>query len=184
MAPELYSASMDICLPGRPSRVKRAATSAMRVAPFVMTIACTAMMTMKMMKPMTRPSAPPEPTTKEAKALIILTLNFEPWERMSLIVEILRARPKTVVTRSMVGKIENSVAFFVKSTMRRMRIATVRLKARRASRRIEGTGMMIMRTTATALAATARSEGAPHQVLANEALGISHSFFPPGSSCP
>jgi hypothetical protein len=45
--------------------------------------------------------------------------------------------------------------------MRRMRMAAVRLKARRASRRTEGIGMMIMRTTATALMATAKSEGLP-----------------------
>ena len=52
-------------------------------------------------------------TTKEAKALIILTSKFEPCDRMSLVVEMLSARPNTVETRSMVGKIENSVAFFV-----------------------------------------------------------------------
>ena len=64
----------------------------------------------------------------------------------------------------------------VKRTMRRMRMATVRLKARRASRRTEGIGMMIMRTTATALTATARSEGLPMRFCAHEALGVSHCF--------
>ena len=43
------SASMAICLPGMASKVKRAATSEMRVAPFVMT---TNWMTMRMMKMM------------------------------------------------------------------------------------------------------------------------------------
>ena len=51
--PELYSASIAICLPGRASRVNRAATSATRVDPLVMTRNCTAMMIRKMMKPIT-----------------------------------------------------------------------------------------------------------------------------------
>jgi hypothetical protein len=69
------------------------------------------MMTMKMMKPMTRPSAPPAPDDEGGEGPDHLDVEFEPLERMSLIVEMLRARPKTVVTRSIVGKIENSVAF-------------------------------------------------------------------------
>ena len=68
MSPELYSASIAICFPGRASRVKRAATSATRVAPFVITINWTAMMMMKMMSPITYPSTPRVPTTKVAKA--------------------------------------------------------------------------------------------------------------------
>ena len=38
MRPALRSASIAICLPGIASRVKRAATSATRPAPFVMTM--------------------------------------------------------------------------------------------------------------------------------------------------
>ena len=44
---------MAICLPGMASRVKRAATSATRVAPLVITMNCTAMMMMKMIRPIT-----------------------------------------------------------------------------------------------------------------------------------
>ena len=48
------SASMAICLPGMASRVKRAATSAMRVAPLVMTMKFTIMRMAKTMIPMTK----------------------------------------------------------------------------------------------------------------------------------
>ena len=55
---------MAICLPGMPSRVNRAATSAMRVAPLVIT---TNWMTTEMMKMMT-PTASEPPVTKLPKA--------------------------------------------------------------------------------------------------------------------
>ena len=44
---------MLICLPGMASNVKRAATSAVRVAPLVMTMNCTATRMMNMIKPTT-----------------------------------------------------------------------------------------------------------------------------------
>ena len=44
---------MAICLPGMASRVKRAATSATRSAPLVMTMNCTSTMMKKMMMPST-----------------------------------------------------------------------------------------------------------------------------------
>jgi hypothetical protein len=40
--------------------------------------------------------------------------------RINLVDEMLRARPKMVVTRSMVGKIEKSTARLLESTRRRM----------------------------------------------------------------
>ena len=50
--PELRSESMDICLPGRASRVKRAVTSEMRTAPWLMTTYWMAISTRKMTAPM------------------------------------------------------------------------------------------------------------------------------------
>ena len=48
------SASIDICLPGMASRVKRAPTSAIRVAPLVMTMKFTTIRIMKTIRPMTK----------------------------------------------------------------------------------------------------------------------------------
>ena len=58
-------------------------------------------------------SAPPVPTTKVAKERMRRPSNWAPLERMRRVDEMLRASPKTVVTRSMVGKMEKSVAFLV-----------------------------------------------------------------------
>jgi hypothetical protein len=48
------SASIDICLPGMASRVKRAPTSAIRVAPLVMTMKFTTIRIRKTIRPMTK----------------------------------------------------------------------------------------------------------------------------------
>ena len=64
MSPAFRSASMAICLPGMASRVKRAATSAMRPAPLVMT---TNWMTTRIRKT-TMPTTRLPPTTKWPKA--------------------------------------------------------------------------------------------------------------------
>ena len=48
------SASIDICLPGMASRVKRAPTSAIRVAPLVMTMKLTTIRIMKTIRPITK----------------------------------------------------------------------------------------------------------------------------------
>ena len=52
--PAERSASTAICLPGMASKVKRAATSAMRPAPFVMTMKFTMMRIANTMMPMTK----------------------------------------------------------------------------------------------------------------------------------
>ncbi len=48
------SASIDICLPGMASSVKRAPTSAIRVAPLVMTMKFTTIRIRKTIRPMTK----------------------------------------------------------------------------------------------------------------------------------
>ena len=60
IAPARMSASIDICLPGIASRVKRAATSETRSAPFAMTTNWTIVM----MRKMTAPTMKLPPTTK------------------------------------------------------------------------------------------------------------------------
>ncbi len=52
--PAERSASIDICLPGMASRVKRAPTSAIRVEPLVMTMKLTISRIEKTMMPMTK----------------------------------------------------------------------------------------------------------------------------------
>ena len=52
MRPEDMSASIAICLPGMASRVKRAPTSAMRVAPLVITMKLTMIRMAKTTRPM------------------------------------------------------------------------------------------------------------------------------------
>ena len=54
ISPADRSASMAICLPGMASRVKRAATSAMRPEPLVMTTKFTITRMMKTISPMTK----------------------------------------------------------------------------------------------------------------------------------
>ena len=51
--PAFISASIDICLPGIASKVKRADTSEMRTAPWFMTTYWMAISTKKMTAPMT-----------------------------------------------------------------------------------------------------------------------------------
>jgi len=53
MSPAFRSASMLICLPGMASRVNRAATSAIRVAPLVMTMKLMRVRTENTMMPTT-----------------------------------------------------------------------------------------------------------------------------------
>ena len=54
ITPALRSASIDICLPGMASSVKRAPTSAMRVAPLVMTMKFTMIRIMNTISPITK----------------------------------------------------------------------------------------------------------------------------------
>jgi hypothetical protein len=82
------------------------------------------------------PSEPPAPTTKVLKARISDPPKRLPWVRMSRVRKCSAPTRRTVVTRSMVGKMENSVAFLVNRTMSRMRRLRVRFTAIKASSRI------------------------------------------------
>ncbi len=105
---------MLICLPGISSRVKRAATSATRPAPLVMT---TNWMITRIRK-MTQPTRRSPPTTKWPKASI--TLPADACSRTRRVDEMLSARRKSVVSSSREGRTE-------KSSGRRTYIASSRI---------------------------------------------------------
>ena len=78
---------MAICLPGIASNVKRAATSATRSAPFVITTNCTIMIIINTITPTIILS----PITKLAKVFITLPA-LPPLPKMSVVVERFNAR--------------------------------------------------------------------------------------------
>ena len=93
---------MAICLPGMASRVKRAATSATRSAPLVMTTNCTMTMIMKVIRPTTRLS----PMTNSAKVRMTFPA-LPPLPRMSVVVEMFSESRYSVSSSSTVGKLAN-----------------------------------------------------------------------------
>ena len=103
--PVFRSASIAICLPGMASRVKRAATSATRPAPLVITVSW---ITIRIRK-ITRPTTTLPPTTKLPNAFT--TWPASPCSRISRVTEMLIASRKSVVSSSRLGKTEKSSAF-------------------------------------------------------------------------
>ncbi len=107
MIPALRSLSMAICLPGMASRVKRAATSLMRVAPLVTTTNCTITRMMKM----TTPTNSESPATKSPKARMTCPATWAASSgvdasavRMSRVLATLSTRRKSVAASSRLGK--------------------------------------------------------------------------------
>src|SRR3954447_24498311 len=150
--PAFRSASMAICLPGMASRVKRAATSATRPAPAVMT---TNWMT-TMIRKITMPTTTLPPTTNLPKAWI--TLPASPCSRISLVTEMLIASRKSVVNSSSDGNDDSSSASSVYiETMTRIS-ATVMFNVMKTSSSMSGSGRIIITTTATTATAVERSE--------------------------
>ncbi len=96
------SLSMDICLPGNASRVKRAATSATRSEPLVMTRKLTTVRIRKI----TRPTARLPPTTKLPNASTICPAS--PWSRINRVVATESARRNKVVSSSTAGNEEKA----------------------------------------------------------------------------
>ncbi len=98
---------MASCLPGMLSRLKRAATSAMRPEPLVMTTKFTTTRMVKTMPPMMKLP----PMTKLPKAAMTCPAAVGPscpWLKMSRVEARLSARRSIVAMRSVVGKAENS----------------------------------------------------------------------------
>ena len=104
--PAFRSASIAICLPGIASRVKRAATSATRPAPFVMT---TNWMTTRMKKT-TSPTTRLPPTTNEPKAW--MTPPASPCSRMRRVtLTLIARRQQRREAAAATGTTEKSSAF-------------------------------------------------------------------------
>ncbi len=99
MWPARSSASIDICLPGMASSVKRAATSATRSEPFEMTMNWIIVRIRKMTAPTTRLPA----TTKLPNAW--MTSPASARSRMSRVADTSSASRNSVVSSSSVGKV-------------------------------------------------------------------------------
>ena len=98
MAPARMSPSMDICLPGMASREKRAATSATRSEPFVMTTNCTIVMMRKITVPTMRFPA----TTYSPKVVMMSPASAS--SRMRRVEAMPSERRNSVVSRRREGK--------------------------------------------------------------------------------
>ena len=119
--PALRSASIAICLPGMASRVKRAPTSAMRVAPLVMTRKFTVIRITKTIVPMTK-SPPITKLAKPAMTCPAASTPSLPFDRIRRVVAMLSARRSSVAISSTVGKAEKSSGFWIHSAT--IRIST------------------------------------------------------------
>ena len=106
-SPAERSASIAICLPGMASKWKRAATSAIRPEPLVMTTKFTITRIVKTMMPMTKLP----PITNRPNASMTwpaAAVPSWPWARMSRVEARLSASRNMVAIKRMVGKAENS----------------------------------------------------------------------------
>ena len=132
------------------SRLKRAATSAMRPEPLVMTTKFTTTRIEKTMTPMMKLPL----ITKLPKAAMTWPAAFTPsWPcaRMMRVEARLSARRSIVAISSTVGKVENSSGFWMNSATIRMRIDSVIEIARLKSSSQGGIGRMsTMRATGSA----------------------------------
>ena len=161
--PAERSASIAICLPGMASRWKRAATSAMRPEPLVITTKFTITRMVNTMMPMTKlpliTKLPNASMTWPAAAVPSC-----PRARMSRVEARLSASRSMVAIRSTVGKAENSSGVWMNSAV--IRISTERMieMASAMSSSIGGSGRIrITRIaiTPTASAMSARLRSAP-----------------------
>ena len=144
MRPELRSASMAICLPGIASKVKRAATSATRSAPLVMTMNCTNTMMRKISTPTTILPwvimLPKEAMTLPAKP---------PFVKISRVEDTLSPRRNNVVMSSREGKMENCNASEMFMVMSRIIMEMEMLTMIRTSSSAGGSGMIKNSTITT-----------------------------------
>src|SRR3954470_12726446 len=150
------SASIAICLPGMASRVKRAATSAIRPDPLVMTTKLTMVRIAKTITPMTKLP----PMTKPAKASITAPAALGPswpWARIRRVDARLSDRRSSVVISRMVGKELISSGFWMNSTVIRISTAIVIDSARRISSRNDGIGRIMTTRIMTSPTASAMS---------------------------
>ena len=105
--PERRSESIESCLPGMASRVKRAPTSATRSAPFAMTRNCTSVMIRNTTRPTTR--LPPATICPN----VWMMLPASPCSRIIRVVATDSARRNSVEMSSIEGKAENCSAVWM-----------------------------------------------------------------------
>ena len=154
MRPAERSASIAICLPGMASSEKRAATSAMRPEPLVMTTKLTITRMAKTMIPMTKLPC----MMKPPKASITPPAASGPsWPcaRISRVEARLSERRSMVAIRSTVGKAEKSSGFSMKRAVSSTSTENMIESASNRSSRIGGSGRM--RTTRMAMTPKAMS---------------------------
>ena len=150
--PAERSASIAICLPGMESRWKRAATSAMRPEPLVMTTKLTITRMVKTMMPMMKFPA----MTKLPNAWITwpaASVPSWPRARMRRVEARLSASRNMVAISSTVGKAENSSGAWMNRDVIRISTEKVIEMASAKSSRSDGSGRM--RTTRMAMTPTA-----------------------------
>ena len=137
--PAERSASIAICLPGMASRWKRAATSAIRPEPLVMTTKFTITRIANTIMPMTKLP----PITKLPKASMTwpaAAVPSWPCDRISRVEARLSDSRSMVEISRMVGNDENSSGAWMNSEVIRIRIESVIEIARNRSSTIEGSG--------------------------------------------
>ena len=142
------SASIAICLPGIASRLKRAATSAMRPEPLVMTMKFTTSRIANRIRPITT-SPPIRKPPNAATTWPAAVAPSLPWLRIRRVVATLSDRRSRVVSSSRVGN-------EVKSSGRRRNSATISTStdrvsesARPTSRITVGSGRISTESSAT-----------------------------------
>ena len=139
ISPEERSASIAICLPGMASSVKRAPTSAMRVAPLVMTTKLTVTRMRKTTMPMTKS---PLMTKLEKPWMMCPAAKTPspPRDRISRVVATPSDMRRIVLMSSTVGKAEKSSGFWIHRETMRIRIEKAIDSARPKSIRKGGMG--------------------------------------------
>ncbi|CFP62558.1 Uncharacterised protein [Bordetella pertussis] len=151
MVPARKSASMDICLPGMASSEKRAATSATRSAPLVMTTNCTIVR----MRKTTRPTIRLPPTTKLPKVSMMWPAS--PCSRISRVVAMEMPSRNSVVTSRTEGNEENArgEGRYIATISRTA--DSVMFAPISTSTSVVGNGRIIMKTIATMSTASTMS---------------------------
>ena len=131
---------MAICLPGIASRVNRAATSATRSEPFVITIK----LIMTSIKNTTKPTKMFPPTTKDPN--VSTTAPASPPDKIALVVETFSASRNNVSTNKREGKIEKSSAVRIFIAASRVSNAKAILIIIKKLRSVGGKGMTSITT--------------------------------------
>ncbi len=152
IAPADMSLSIASCLPGIPSRAKRAPTSAIRPAPLVMTMK----LTISRIQKITTPSTTEPPMMKLANASITwpaASVPLWPCPMISLVEDMLSDSRSSSEASSTVGKAEKSSGRSMNSVTVNIRIASAKEAARPISTNQAGTGRIIM--TITVMSASA-----------------------------